>query len=56
MDAAFQSQARGSAALPEDDSSQQPQDGLACILETPWISVGVIEIGFDWPLPFKQLI
>ena len=48
--------ARRSAALPEDDSSQQPRDGLGCILETSWISVGVIEVGFDWPLPFRQLM
>lgn len=47
VDAAFQSQARGSTALPEDDSSQQPWGGLGRILETPWISVGVIEIGLE---------
>lgn len=55
-DAAFQPGAWGNAALPEEDSAQQPQDGLGHILETPWISAGVIEGGCDGRLPCRQLV
>lgn len=55
-DAAFRSQAQGSAALPEDNLFQEPWGGLDHSLGTLWISVGVTEIGFEWPLPFTQLM
>lgn len=42
----------GSVALPKDGSSQQPRDQLEHSLGMPWIPA--TEIGFDWPLYFRQ--